>query len=109
MPKNIDLLAKKLKSKKINTNYSSAIKNALFYFFNFKKDSVLKKISLSIDNGLKKKKKNFGIPFFLIKTFRNFIPRNFDDSYSKMYINRKSVDKELRIVIENLKKNNSFK
>ena len=72
--------------------------------FNFKKDSVLKKISYNIDKGLKNKKKNLGIPFFLIKILRNILPLNHNDSYSKMYINRKSVNKELKIVIENLKK-----
>ena len=105
MPKNIDSLIKKIESKNIRTKYSSRLQNHLNNVFSVNKGSVLKKVSLSIDQGLKSKKKNFGIPFSLIKIFRNILPLNYSNSYSKISMNEKSVNKELKNVIDNLTKN----
>ena len=57
MPKNIDSLIKKIESKNIRTKYSSRLQNHLNNVFSVNKGSVLKKVSLSIDQGLKSKKK----------------------------------------------------
>ena len=105
MPTNIDLLVKKIKSKNISVSYTSNVRNQLYNVFNFKNDSVLKKISLSIDKGLKNKKKNLGVPFFLIKILRNILSKNDNDSYSKISISKKSINQELKSVIESLTKN----
>ena len=105
MPTNIDLLVKKIKSKNISVSYTPNVRNQLYNVFNFKNDSVLKKISLSIDKGLKNKKKNLGVPFFFIKILRNILSKNDNDSYSKISISKKSINQELKSVIESLTKN----
>ncbi len=105
MPNNFNLLLQNIKSKNVSENYSSVLRNQIQNVFNFKKDSVLKRISYNIDKGLKNKKKNLGIPFFLIKILRNILPLNHNDSYSKISIDNKSINKELKSVIESLIKN----